>query len=927
MHHEAPRSPSVDLRLGLWMAFATAGLALVSLWLSRLPGSVAGLWLPNIFGVMLLCRQPYRAWPALLACHLGGATLAGLLYGDALPLLARFQVNNGVEVLIGAALMRALGAAPSLQPRPTTSVWVTQAMLAVVLPGAMGAALSALLIAPALNLAPADMALRWFTSGNLGGFTLLGLAIALGNTWMLGARGNQAMPWRGEPRGWRDWAGVPLAVLLALLIVQWNPFRFVFFGALALCVALLLPLRPALVTLTLLSLVLGWGVAEGAAHLYLEVEPDLFTAYAIHLLSILPAIWVSLERAEARWERDIAAAAFDASADGLLMLNAKGEVLQANGVAADWLKRPLADLVGQPIDALLPELEPQLESPAALAPNAWTRIARTSLQEGQREAEARLRRFAIGRYEWSWMVSLRDVTQRRQEERTLQEALHRLERFARVTPGVLAIFRLAPDGHVCMPWQSAQAQALWDLPSETLAQDAAPLFERMAPATRLTMLASIQESARTLSLFRSEFEYRAGAGQPKWIAIESMPAREPDGAVVWFGLCRDVTEERREMLAQREAELRWAMAADAGGVGIWTLDWRSSSVAANARFFAMLGLQPEGDALPVAAFAALIDSQTPLSWLQTDCEEARADADALPVQVLRMRRGAADWIWVELRVQAVDRAASGGVPLRLTGTLLDVSDRVEADRIRSAQASAEAANQAKSRFVSRMSHELRTPLNAVLGFAELLEEDPANAMTATQRQHVKQVIRAGESLLTLINDVLDLSQIEAREMVIALAPTPLGPLLDEVATAMLPMARRHRVRLELSAADAAWVLMTDRRRLVQVLLNLISNGIKYNCPEGWVRLSATEAAGTPFCWVHVEDSGRGLSEAQLQRLGEPFNRLGAESSGIEGTGIGLSISKSLLTSMGCELQVRSVLGQGSSFSVGIPLATQTSPRG
>lgn len=215
-----------------------------------------------------------------------------------------------------------------------------------------------------------------------------------------------------------------------------------------------------------------------------------------------------------------------------------------------------------------------------------------------------------------------------------------------------------------------------------------------------------------------------------------------------------------------------------------------------------------------------------------------------------------------------------------------------------------------------MSHELRTPLNSVLGFAELLEEDPANAMTESQRGYVKQVIRSAESLLALINDVLDLSRIETNDLGIDLVTLPLAAVLDEVVMAMTPMARRHQVELRLASRDTrAWVL-TDRRRLLQVLLNLVSNGIKYNRPGGSVQLHVVH--DEEACWIHVGDTGRGLSPEQLQRLGEPFNRLGAERSGIEGTGIGLTISRGLLLAMGGDWQVQSEPNQGSRFIVRIP---------
>ena len=231
---------------------------------------------------------------------------------------------------------------------------------------------------------------------------------------------------------------------------------------------------------------------------------------------------------------------------------------------------------------------------------------------------------------------------------------------------------------------------------------------------------------------------------------------------------------------------------------------------------------------------------------------------------------------------------------------------------------AESADRAKSALMARVSHELRTPLNAVLGFAELLAGDTVLRGSPAAAAQVAQIRRAGTHLLGMVDEVLDLARAESGRLELRREPVDLGLLATEMLQLAEPWARRHRVRLEPAPpAGGPWA-SADRMRLSQVLMNLVSNAIKYNRPGGWVRLF-TEVDES-CCRVVVEDSGVGLDEAQRHALFQPFNRLGAERSGVQGTGLGLVISRDLVQRMGGELLVHSVPGQGSRFSVVLPRA-------
>jgi PAS domain S-box-containing protein len=238
-----------------------------------------------------------------------------------------------------------------------------------------------------------------------------------------------------------------------------------------------------------------------------------------------------------------------------------------------------------------------------------------------------------------------------------------------------------------------------------------------------------------------------------------------------------------------------------------------------------------------------------------------------------------------------------------------------------ARRQAERANAAKSDFLSQMSHELRTPLNAVLGFSQLLEMSP---LRSDQAAHVREVLRAGRQLLELIDEILDLARVEAGKVRLAPEAVALGALAAECVQMLGPMAQQADVAVHVAVEPAA-VVRADRARLRQVLLNLLTNAVKYNRRGGEVTVDAqctpAQGPGDAGGWeVRVTDTGTGLTEDQIGRLFQPFERLDAARSRVAGTGIGLSVCKRLVELMGGRIGVRSEPGRGSTFWFWLPRA-------
>lgn len=288
----------------------------------------------------------------------------------------------------------------------------------------------------------------------------------------------------------------------------------------------------------------------------------------------------------------------------------------------------------------------------------------------------------------------------------------------------------------------------------------------------------------------------------------------------------------------------------------------------------------------------------------------RADPRTRPLPVILLSARAGE----ERTVEGLDAGADDYLVKPFSGRELVARVRLHLDLARMRRTSDE-ANQAKTEFISRMSHELRTPLNAILGFTQLLELDDPRS---DQRESISYVLKAGRHLLTLIEEVLDISRIEAGRLTLSLEPVRLAEIVHESLEIMRPLAADRLVTLSVgqdSPTDAH--VTADHHRLKQVLLNLLSNAVKYNRHGGAVTVSWSESGDR--IRLEVRDTGIGIPPELMARLFQPFERLGAPSE-TEGTGLGLALSQRLARAMGTSLEARSQLGEGSTFALELDCA-------
>jgi PAS domain S-box-containing protein len=427
-------------------------------------------------------------------------------------------------------------------------------------------------------------------------------------------------------------------------------------------------------------------------------------------------------------------------------------------------------------------------------------------------------------------------------------------------------------------------------------------------------------SARPMGAALDLFARRADGSE---VPIEvSLSAVRTEQGIAVCAAIRDISERKRiEAMARLNAD-RLLSAVETIQDAFALFDGKGRLVLCNSVYRRLIGDAIQGPIVD-RTYEELLDA-----WIDdiafsdvAERERFRAERlsrglrDATATFDVRMRDGRS------LRI--IDRRTAEGGTVK---TIWDLTADVRlAAELREAREAAEAASRAKSNFLSSMSHELRTPLNAILGFAQLLRQDKKEPLSERHNARVAQILAGGEHLLRLIDDILDLSRIEAGAVSISTESVDLVEVLEELKSTLEPMAAAQgiRVKLDMLPSDIPAVV-ADRTRLAQILMNFGSNGIKYNRPAGEVTFTVSKPA-PEVVRVMVRDTGVGIPVEMQDKLFKPFQRAGQESGPIEGTGIGLVVSKRLAELMGGNVGFRSVPGSFSEFWLDIPAHESAAP--
>ncbi len=432
---------------------------------------------------------------------------------------------------------------------------------------------------------------------------------------------------------------------------------------------------------------------------------------------------------------------------------------------------------------------------------------------------------------------------------------------------------------------------------------------------------------------------RAMAGEGEYDV--EFRVRWPDGSLHWLwsrgrfyfddsgtpyrvaGIQVDVTARHETTESLRRSEERLQLALRASNDALWDLDLQTGQAFYSPRWLQMLGYDSPGAAPGAAFWQTLCHPDDARRVAQT--YQSALDGTASTYEMsFRMRHH--DGHFVPLLSRGFVLRDAQGTAVRVSGTNTDLTERLRLEDAQRRQVAAEAASAAKTDFLSRMSHELRTPLNAVLGFSQLLLADQRQPLSSSQQRQAAQIERSGWHLLKLVDDILDLSQIDAGRVSLQLRDVDVAALLHECGGMVASAAAARQIGVEIQCDPALRCVRADHTRIRQILLNLLSNAVKYTQPGGAVLLDAVRGRGGRAL-LRVRDNGPGLSAQQVASLFQPFNRLGQEQGDTQGTGIGLVISRRLAALMGGDIQVDSTPGVGTVFTLSMAEGAQVPERG
>jgi PAS domain S-box-containing protein len=419
--------------------------------------------------------------------------------------------------------------------------------------------------------------------------------------------------------------------------------------------------------------------------------------------------------------------------------------------------------------------------------------------------------------------------------------------------------------------------------------------------------------------FAGEYRFGRAEGPSTWTLSQALPEFDQNGKLAgYIGTLIDINERKLSELSLAENEERFALAMRGANDAVWDWDGKTASFYFSPRWFEMFGYKNGEVAATAEAWESMLhpDDRSRISNFQRHYVKSSDDSHSIEVRVRHK-----DGHYVDVLSRVILVRNDEGKITRMVGTNTDISKRKRAEaNVLIAKEEAELANKAKSNFLSSMSHELRTPMNAILGYSQLLEQDTVEPLSKRHTGFVDEILNSGHHMLELIGNVLDLAKIESDDLSLDLEDHDPDPLIRTCLNMIAATAEQKNIAIQSRLPERGLpTIKVDSLRFKQALLNLLSNAVKYNQQDGEVLLDCTEASNGIF-HVAVSDTGPGISDELHDKVFEPFDRLGAETSDTPGTGIGLTVTKQLIESMGGTVGFESTVGEGTTFWINLPIA-------
>ena len=612
-------------------------------------------------------------------------------------------------------------------------------------------------------------------------------------------------------------------------------------------------------------------------------------------------------------------AVLETAVDGIVTIDAQGTVLSFNPGAERMLGWSAQEVIGHNVNMLMPE--PWRSAHDGYLAHHMVTGEKRIIGTG-RDAQALTRdgrrlpiRLAVGRisqtYPPTFVGFITDMSARQAMEDSLRQSEEQLRTLMENSPGVT--FRCRNDDNWSMLLISPNVQALTGWPAEAFVAGRVHLESLIHPHDSDGVKQAVQSAVLERRSYEIQYRLRHRNGQVRWVSESGRPSVDVQGQALWVdGVMLDVTDAKA-----RNAELEGMLAAIGRSLAVLELDMDGQVLTANDKFLELTGYTLEdlqwrhyGRLCPPELLhdATHRRGWERLQWAEPFAEEAQ-----------RLHKDGRV-LWVQALYNPI--LDSDEVPFKVVQFVFDVTLRRQQQDLRSAKEHAEQVASARSNFLASMSHEIRTPMNAILGFTEALLDTP---LSESQRHQLGIVHGASKSLLQLLNDILDSARLERGAVALEAADFSLRDICQQALDTLRVLARPKGLSLMLDYPTALPEhFRGDSLRLQQVLINLLGNAVKFT-ERGEVLLRVGFADGQLSLEVH--DTGIGMTAEQLERVFEPFTQADASTARrFGGTGLGTTIARQLVQLMGGSITARSEPGQGSVFTVCLPLQPGQAPR-